>query len=248
VVAGRQNACIIAPFTARGIGVRILAFDCATIRCSAALWADGVVRAHEASEAAHGAAEALVPMLTRVLAAAETELRDADRLAITVGPGHFTGLRAGLAVARGLVLATGMEAVAVTTLEAVAASTDDAARRGRDVLVAIDSKRAEPFLQIFDEGLRPLCDPLSSDVEGFAAAFDRRRALLVAGDAGPRLIDALRRAGCDAVAAATLSRPDAAVVAALAAARKPLDGPVRPFYLHPPAVKLPAAAIIAGRS
>lgn len=222
--------------------MKILAFDCATVRCSVALWADGAVRAYEASEAAHGATEALVPMLARVLAAGETELNEIDRLAVTTGPGHFTGLRAGLAVARGLVLSTGMPAVAVTTLEVVAAGTDRAERRGRDVLVAIDSKRAEPFLQMFDEALVPLGEPLSRDVQEFAASCDRRRPLLVAGDAAPGVVEALRRAGCDAALAAGPAQPDAAVVAAIAARRAPIDGPVRPFYLHPPAAKLPAAA------
>lgn len=222
--------------------MRILAFDCATSRCSAALWQDGAIRGHEAVDTAHGATEILVPMLSRVLAAAATGLREIDRLAVTVGPGHFTGLRAGLAVARGLVLATGVPAVAVTTLEAVAAATDAAARRGRDLLVALDSKRAEPFLQLFDERLLPLGEPLSRDGRDFAASLDRARRLLVAGDAAQRLVEAARAAGCDAEAADAPPRPDAAVVAAIAATRAPLVGPVRPFYLHPPAVKLPAGA------
>jgi tRNA threonylcarbamoyladenosine biosynthesis protein TsaB len=222
--------------------VRILAFDCATSRCSAAVWQDGTIRAHEAVDTAHGATEILVPMLARVLAAAETDLRDVDRLAVTTGPGHFTGLRAGLAVARGLVLAAGMPAVAVTTLEAVAAATDPAARGGRDLVVALDSKRADPFLQIFDDRLAPLGEPLSRDAREFALALDRRRKLLVAGDAAHRLVAAVREAGGEAAASDSPPLPDAAVVAAIAATRAPLTGAVRPFYLHPPAVKLPAGA------
>jgi tRNA threonylcarbamoyladenosine biosynthesis protein TsaB len=222
--------------------MRILAFDCATSRCSAAVWLDGDLRGYEAVDTAHGASEILVPMLARVLAAAAVELRDIDRLAVTVGPGHFTGLRAGLAVARGLVLATGVPAVAVTTLEAVAAATNAEERRDRDVLVALDSKRAEPFLQRFDEGLAPLGEPLSREVRAFAATLDRTRRLLVAGDAAPHLVDAARAVGCDAVASGAPPRPDAAIVAAIASCRSPLAGAVRPLYLHPPAVKLPAGA------
>jgi tRNA threonylcarbamoyladenosine biosynthesis protein TsaB len=222
--------------------VRILAFDCATSRCSAAVWQDGTIRAHEAVDTAHAATEILVPMLARVLAGAATALRDIDRLAVTTGPGHFTGLRAGLAVARGLVLAAGVPAVAVTTLEAVAAGTSAAERRGRDLLVALDSKRAEPFLQLFDDRLAPLSEPLSGDAHGFAATLGRNRKLVIAGDAAPRLIAAARRAGCDAVESDAPSRPDAAVVAAIAAARAPVVGAVRPFYLHPPAAKVPTVA------
>lgn len=225
--------------------MRILAFECATIRCSAAVWEDGAIRAHAASDAAHGATETLVPMLERVLGEAGTAVAAIDRLAVTVGPGHFTGLRAGLAVARGIVLATGVPAVAVTTLEAVAAATARADRRGRQILVAIDSKRTEPYLQIFDETLTPVSEAMACAVEDFVSLQRHGPALLVAGDAGPAVAEALRRVGRDVVLAPGPAQPDAAVVAALAAERAPVDGPLRPFYLHAPAVKLPLARVSA---
>ena len=221
--------------------MRILAIECATVRCSAAVWQDGAVRAHAASDAPHGATELLVPMLSRVMVESGIDLAEMDRLAITVGPGHFTGLRAGLAVARGLVLATGIAAVAVTTLEAVAAATDPAGRRGRHVLAAIDSKRAEPYLQVFDAAVNPVSEPVACVPDAFVAAANRYPRLLVAGDAGAPLADALHRAGLDIELAPGPLQPDAAVVAALAAERAVVDGKLRPFYLHPPAVKLPAA-------
>jgi tRNA threonylcarbamoyladenosine biosynthesis protein TsaB len=222
--------------------MRVLAFDCATTRCSAAVWEDGEVRAHAASDVPHGATQILVPMLERVLAEAGASFASIDRLAATVGPGHFTGLRAGLAVARGLVLATGLPAVAVTTLEAVAAATAAEARRGRDLVVAIDSKRAEPYVQTFDEALHPRSPAMACPIEEFAAIAPRDHALLVAGDAGPAVAEALRRAGCEVDLATGPQQPDAAIVAAIGAGRVPVAGPLRPFYLHPPAVKLPAAA------
>lgn len=222
--------------------MRILAFECATVRCSAAVWQDGVVRAHAASDTPHGATELLVPMLSRVMAESGIDLQAMDRLAITVGPGHFTGLRAGLAVARGLVLATGIAAVAVTTLETVAAATAPEDRHGRHVLAAIDSKRAEPYLQIFDAALHPVSEPVACLIDDFITTAARFPRLLVAGDAEPALSDALRRAGLDVERAAGPQQPDAAVVASLAAERPVVQGKLRPFYLHPPAVKLPAAA------
>jgi tRNA threonylcarbamoyladenosine biosynthesis protein TsaB len=222
--------------------VRILAFDCATIRCSAVVWEDGSVRARAASDRPHGATEALVPMLQRVLAAASVSLQDMDRLAVTVGPGHFTGLRAGLAVARGLVLATGLPAVAVTTLEAVAAAVAPELRRERTVLAAIDSKRAEPYLQVFSGDLEPLSPAVARVPDEFARSHHLPADVLVAGDAAGPLADALRLAGRNPFLATSDPQPDAAVVAAIAAARAPVDGPLRPFYLHPPAVKLPARA------
>jgi tRNA threonylcarbamoyladenosine biosynthesis protein TsaB len=225
--------------------MKVLAFDCATIRCSAAVWEDGTVRSHAASDRPHGATQILVPMLDRVLAAAGAGFEAMDRLAVTVGPGHFTGLRAGLAVARGVVLATGLPAVAVTTLEAVAAATDVAARCGRDVIVAIDSKRAEPYLQIFDDALMAVSEAMACPVDRFLSVPRPDRALLIAGDAGSALAEALQREGRDVVLASGPQQPDAAVVAAIGARKAPVDGPLRPFYLHPPAVKLPSRAMAA---
>lgn len=219
----------------------ILAFDCATVRHSAALWQDGRILAQSASDRAHGATEALVPMLDRVLREADLDFGGIDRLAVTVGPGHFTGLRAGLAVARALVLATGLPIVAVTTFEAIAAAIDAVARRGRRVLVAIDSKRAEPYLQMFDADMAALGAPVSQRPDEYAAGVPEGLPILIAGDAGGTLVAALRAAGRDAALADAPASPDAAVLAALGAARAPVEGAVRPFYLHPPAVKLPAA-------
>jgi tRNA threonylcarbamoyladenosine biosynthesis protein TsaB len=235
------NRSITARANSRGVAVRILAFDCATVRCSAAVWQNGAIRAHDANDAPYAATQALVPMLARVLAGAGIDLSAIDRLAVTVGPGHFTGLRAGLAVARGLVLATALPAVAVSTLEAIAAAVDPAERDGHQILVAIDSKRVEAYLQLFDAGLRPQSEPLARTPEDFAAGFRGEAPLLIAGDAGPRLADALRGRGVAARLTSGSRQPDAAVVAALGAARKPVSGPLRPFYLHPPAVKLPAS-------
>lgn len=225
--------------------MRILAIECATIRCSAAVWEDGAVRAHEASDRPHGATELLVPMLGRVLARAGTGLEAIDRLAVTVGPGHFTGLRAGLAVARALVLAADIPAVAISTLEAVAAATDPAERRDKRLLAAIDSKRAEAYLQLFDAGLAALSEPMARTPEAFAASSRDEGPFLVVGDGGPAVAEALRRRGLDVCLAAGPQQPDAAVVATLAAARVPAAGPLRPFYLHPPAVKLPAATAVS---
>ena len=128
----------------------VLAADTATAACSAALWCDGEVLARECVAMPRGHAEALMPMIARTLAAAGARLRDIDLGAVTVGPGSVTGLRAGLAAARGLAMALARPCAGVTTLEAIAAAVPASSRRREPLLVALDSKRGQLFVQVFD--------------------------------------------------------------------------------------------------
>ncbi|HEY0836085.1 MAG TPA: tRNA (adenosine(37)-N6)-threonylcarbamoyltransferase complex dimerization subunit type 1 TsaB, partial [Azospirillum sp.] len=139
--------------------MKVLGLDTATSGCSAAVWDDGRVTARRAEPMARGQAEALVPMVQAVLADAGVTVDGLDRIAVTVGPGAFTGLRIALAAARGFALAAGLPIVGLTTFEAVAHALPMEERRGRRVLVAIDSRRAEPFLQLFDDELTAIGEP-----------------------------------------------------------------------------------------
>ncbi len=222
--------------------VRILAMDTATNACSVALWRDGTILGHELVPMVRGHAEALMPMVTRVMAAAGAKFSDLDRLAVTVGPGAFTGVRIGLAAARGLALAAKLPLVGVTTLEALARATDPDARRGTRILATIDAKRADVYVQMFDAELTPVSPPQSvvpDDLPAFLGEI--AQPLLLTGDGTERIRPVLADGGIEAIAAGCAPWPDAAVVAAIAAGR---DGPVdmgpAPLYLRPPQASRPA--------
>ncbi len=203
--------------------------------------------AEDQIELRHGHAEILVPMLARVLARAGVSVADMDRLACTTGPGHFTGLRAGLAAARGLALAASKPLIGITTLDAVAAGVDRAALESRELIVALDSKRAEAYVQRFDRALRPLGDALALTPADVAAQAGPG-AVLVAGDAAPLVVAAFLARGGDATLATAPSLPQARLVAALAATRAIPDAPPAPVYLHPPAITRPARAAALAES
>lgn len=221
----------------------VLGLDAAGMACSVALWRDGAVRARRFEGMGRGQSERLVPMIEEVMAEARVDYTDLDAVAVTLGPGGFTGVRIGLATARGLALATGRPLVGISSFEAIAGALAQPERRGRVIAVVLDSKRAEVYLQAFDADLRPLGVPQAVAPE----ALDRvlpPGPLVLAGDAARRAEGALRAAGrtlriarCGAVA-------DAAVVARLAAER-PLPAadaaPPRPLYLRGPDVSLPGA-------
>src|ERR1700688_4257695 len=103
--------------------MRVLAIDCALDACAAAVLDGdaGSIIASETRIMVRGHAEALMPLIARVMDEAEIEFRDLGRIAVTVGPGSFTGLRVGISAARGIALAARKPAIGLTTLAGLAA-------------------------------------------------------------------------------------------------------------------------------
>lgn len=220
----------------------ILAFDTATTACSAALWRDGVVVAHEIVAMDRGHAEALMPMVTRVMEAAGADFPALDRIAVTLGPGAFTGLRIGLAAAHGIALATGVGIVGVTTLEALAHAVPKETRGAGGVLAVIDAKRADVYAQFFDANLVPVTPPRALLPEDLPALMDTVTGpVVLVGDGAGRAEPILTGAGIPHDTAVAPGWPDAAVVAALAAGRAAPNGNnPAPLYLRPPQAVRPA--------
>src|SRR5665647_1929954 len=140
--------------------MRVLAIDTALEACSAGVLDTeraGVV-AHESRAMLRGHAEALIPLIARVLERARLTFSEIDRIAVTTGPGSFTGLRVGISAARGIALATGKPAVGLSTLAAYAApfiAADDTL----PVVAIIDARHDHVYLQIFGPGGRTLVTP-----------------------------------------------------------------------------------------
>ena len=134
--------------------MRILAIDTALEACSAAVLdsEDGIL-ASESLPMVRGHAEALMPLIARVMDEAKTAFADLGRIAVTTGPGSFTGLRVGLSAARGIALSIDKPAVGLTTLAAFAApyiAADDSTA----LAVAVDARHEHVYLQVFGPGGR----------------------------------------------------------------------------------------------
>src|SRR5260370_2530810 len=136
--------------------MKILAFDSSGSGCSAAVLSGGRLLAEESAPMLRGQAEHLVPMIARAMAEALLGFGELDLIAVTLGPGAFTGVRIGIATAQGLALATGAPALGLGSFEAVAAAVPAGLLEGRALLVAIESRREELYLQAFDGARRPL--------------------------------------------------------------------------------------------
>ncbi len=228
--------------------MKILGFDTAMGACSAALWSDGDIVARRFALLERGHAEALVPMLEEVRAAAGgLAYQDVDYIAVTVGPGTFTGIRVGLATARGLGLAAARPVIGITTLEAIAAAAIASESQHFDVTLAvIDARRNEVYAQAFDSGSEPLWPPALLSLEAAAERISEGKVLL-AGTGAQAVAARLGDAGrvCR-LAGQEYLRPDAVDVVRRAALRiEAAPGktwlPPSPLYIRPPDARLPDA-------
>jgi tRNA threonylcarbamoyladenosine biosynthesis protein TsaB len=224
--------------------MKVLAFDSSGAACSAAIRdGEGRLLAHRFEALARGHAERLMPMLRDVMREAGLAFSGLDVVAVTTGPGSFTGIRVGLAAARGLALASGLPLLGVTAFEAVAAVVSPDERRGGALIVAIDSRRDDLFIQSFAADGTALSAPAALAPAALAETVPAGD-LMIAGDGAARARDALAALGRPALLTRADGPPDAADIASLAVARwRPGTRPALPvpLYLRPPDVTMPTA-------
>lgn len=220
----------------------LLAFDTAQGALSAAIMDGEGVLASSFEPRTRGHAEALMPLLETMLAEAALGFADLDALAVTVGPGTFTGLRVGLAAARGLALARSLPLVGVTTLEAVA---EPAGAEADEIAIALfDARRDEVYMQAFAPTLAPLTPPLLVGLDEAVAHLPEGRAVLV-GTGAELLAPRLEAAGRPFRLSPAKPQPDAQAVGRIALARIAAQGlgafrvAPEPLYIRAPDAKLP---------
>ncbi|TPK40033.1 tRNA (adenosine(37)-N6)-threonylcarbamoyltransferase complex dimerization subunit type 1 TsaB [Mesorhizobium sp. B2-5-4] len=132
--------------------MKVLAIDCAASLCAACVYDAAVGRelGRSVLDLGKGHAEHLMAVIAEALKAGATDYAGLGAIAVSVGPGSFTGLRVGVSTARGLALALKVPAIGVTTLEALAAEAATAFP-GRAVLAALDAGREEIHAALYDE-------------------------------------------------------------------------------------------------
>jgi tRNA threonylcarbamoyladenosine biosynthesis protein TsaB len=193
---------------------------------------------------ARGHAEALMPMLVATVADAGESLRALDAVAVTVGPGAFTGIRIGLAAARGIGLAAGIPVVGVTTFAAVAEAVSEVERADRKLLVLLDSKRGDAFVQEYGAAHAAVGPPAVQSPDAILHRL-ASGSFILAGDGIAVVRSHLNAADLDVGYSAAEGPADARWVAQLAA--RAIDEqtalPPVPLYLRAPEVRsAPAAA------
>ncbi len=203
----------------------VLAIDTCLFACSVAVVDGERVLARRVEPMSRGHQERLAPLVQEAMGEAGLGFDQLERIAVTVGPGSFTGLRVGLAFAKGLAAALAIPAVGVGSLEALAEP-----ERG-DVVAVLDAKRGQVYLQAFSGGAA-VSAPDALPIETAAARLAEFAPDILIGT-GAALLAGVR----PGVRVIDTDVTDPVAVARLAAARSPV--PPRPLYLRAPDAKLP---------
>jgi len=221
----------------------VLAFDCAVSGLGFAIVGDGTRLAGIAEDGRDQAAR-LLPAIAAVLGEAGVGRRELSLIAVTIGPGSFTGVRVGLAAARGLAVGLGVPLAGLATTRVLLAQ---ATPRGRTVVAAIDSRLGDWFCAIGEGAGDGEPSPFVAAAPELALRLGSRPCLVI-GSGAQTLVPQLVAAGIDAVAEEAL--PDPVVIARLAAdagvetwrARNAREGLPRPLYLRGVNITLPDGA------
>jgi tRNA threonylcarbamoyladenosine biosynthesis protein TsaB len=217
----------------------ILAIDTALDACAAAVLDTdaGKLIAQESLAMKRGHAEALMPLIARVIKESGIAFASLDRIAATTGPGSFTGLRVGLSAARGIALAAGKPVVGVTTLTAYAAPVVSESGE-QPIISAIDARHDHVYLQVVSGNGGSLVTPRVAPV---SEALDAARfgAPYLVGNAARILAERWPADAPPPVKVDPQPAPDIAWVAWLGAAVDPDVALARPFYLRAPDAKPP---------
>lgn len=225
--------------------MNLLAIDCSANLCAACVWETqaGVELGRSVLDLGKGHAEHLMGTIAGALGRAGVDYPDLGAVAVSIGPGSFTGVRVGVATARGLALALKLPAIGVGTLDAIAAEASHGFP-GRPVMVVIEAGRGDLYAAVYDALGKMSYGPA---VIGFdkAMTLAREHAPVIAGSAAPslgeRLGDAAPRLG-PAIATA-----DIATYARIAAARGPGRDRPKPLYLREPDAKPQAGFVLPRR-
>jgi tRNA threonylcarbamoyladenosine biosynthesis protein TsaB len=225
--------------------MRVLAIDTSCGAASVAVAEGGRVEplAAISRPMTRGHAEALAPMVEEAMRGVDGGFASLTRIAVATGPGSFTGIRVGLAMARAMGVALAIPVVGVSTLAAFAASLLSGPRTGV-IAATIDARHGSVYFQLFEASGRPLGPPRCDSPRECVRAIGAGPAWF-AGDAAALVASEAQRAGLPYDLGAARAAPDIVALAWMGLAVDPAISHARPVYVKPPDARPNAAEPIA---
>ena len=227
--------------------MRILAIDTALNACAAGVLdaSVGQVLAEESLALERGHAEALLPLLDRVISQIGGRFQSIDRVAVTIGPGSYTGLRVGIAAARAIGLAARAPVVGVSTLSGLLAPLVATGER-RIAAAAIDARHGGVYLQAVAPGGRTIVHASHLSLRD-AVRFLGSGPVVITGSGAAVIAAEAIEAGVSVDLSLAEVTPDVAWIARLGAIADPANALPKPLYLKGPDAKPQAHARVARR-
>ena len=224
--------------------MRILAIDTALNVVSACVWdsEDAIAAAVETLPIERGHDEHLLPLIERVLARCDGGLEAIDRIAVTIGPGSFTGIRIGIAAARGIGLVRAIPVIGVPSLVAFAAPF--IGKDGAAVAALIDARHGQVYAHVFSPAGKTIVEPRALPIAS-AVRLLGSGPLILTGNAAPVAAIEAWSTGLRAEVAGNTGAPDIIYVARLGMLADPAAAPPVPLYLNPANAKPAAPSVLA---
>ena len=213
--------------------MRIVGIESSSRRGSVALLEDERLVASVEHEQPNSHAERLLPLLEQLLAEAGWPKSSIDRLGVGVGPGSFTGLRAGIALAEGLSVGLDRPLWGVGSLLAMARGA--LAEHGGPCCALLDARRSELFAAVYDAELRELCPPRALPIEDLSEFLRGAAVTTVVGEVAGALDH-----GRTLATGKMVELPHARWVAALTRELDEAKSPPEPQYVRGIGATLPA--------
>ena len=204
--------------------------------CSAGIFIDGVVVAKDQKLIIYQHAEILVPMIEQILADVEMDYSDFDLIVTTTGPGRFTGIRIGLATARGLSLACNIPLIGVTNFEVLAYAVEEIDRVGRRILVILETKRDDFYVCVYSEYLNLIHGPMTIDGDDLEKLTEPGRTIVL-GDGVKRAMPFFTCSGATLIRQKIKNNIEFQSIAGLVNDRFKLGAKIekpKPMYINPP--------------
>jgi len=179
----------------------LLAIDTSANFCSAALYdcGQGEILSRKSEDIGRGHAERLMGMLAEVLDSAKLEYKDVGRMAAICGPGSFTGIRVGLATARGLALGLNIPIIGINALEAIAFQHNNSENDAETpIVVSLDAKRGEVFAQVFSNSGEHMTSPQAVALDQLSD-FMPDHPFRIAGSGNQAIINAIGGQSCEVI-------------------------------------------------
>ena len=217
--------------------MKILSFDTSCGKCSVAISDDARVISTEIAREQSVQAERLIPLIENALSKANLRYEDIDYLAVTTGPGSFTGIRIALATASSIAVASNIRPIAISNFEVVHQRTREAVKNFDYSIVVFNAYREQLYIQVFDQHKSAL-GPDLIDTKAFGQYIKDLRGIVVASGTGTmQVIDSLK----NMIILPRFQTPDARTMCRLAYSHicaGNINQDLTPLYIRPPDAKI----------